>query len=159
VRRAASPIREWISVDVVDGKNAPNRFEGHGLAAASAPRDPSAVGLPLDQVQAEAIVSDEDHLSDRGNSLVVVQFFTAIVVLVVVQFFTAIVVLGARAQNFDECVFRCIRSAVPGACDQDSGHPIRLRSEATSTGLVRRWVEPRVGVSDLSGGAWMSRAG
>jgi hypothetical protein len=33
-----------------------------------------------------------------------------------------------------ECVFRCIRSAVPGASDQDSGHPIRIRSEATSTG-------------------------
>ena len=32
------------------------------------------------------------------------------------------------------CVFRCIRSAVPGASDQDSGHPIRNRSEATSTG-------------------------
>ena len=33
-----------------------------------------------------------------------------------------------------QCVFRCIRSAVPGASDQDSGHPIRIRSEATSTG-------------------------
>jgi YD repeat-containing protein len=32
------------------------------------------------------------------------------------------------------CVFRCIRSAVPEASDQDSGHPIRNRSEATRTG-------------------------
>jgi len=32
------------------------------------------------------------------------------------------------------CVFRRIRSAVPGASDQDSGHPIRIRSEATRTG-------------------------
>ncbi|HYQ25604.1 MAG TPA: transposase [Polyangiaceae bacterium] len=32
-------------------------------------------------------------------------------------------------------VFRCIRSAVPGASDQDSGYPIRNRSEATRTGV------------------------
>jgi Transposase IS66 family len=32
------------------------------------------------------------------------------------------------------CVFRCIRSAVPEASDQDSGDPIRNRSEATRTG-------------------------
>lgn len=32
------------------------------------------------------------------------------------------------------CVFRCIRSVVPGASDQDSGDPIRNRSEATRTG-------------------------
>ena len=32
------------------------------------------------------------------------------------------------------CVFRCIRSAVPGASDQNSGDPIRIRSEATRTG-------------------------
>ena len=39
----------------------------------------------------------------------------------------------ARCAN-PGCVFRCIRSAVPGASDQDSGDPIRNRSEATRTG-------------------------
>lgn len=44
-----------------------------------------------------------------------------------------------RGGRFDQqlvfsCVFRCIRSAVPEASDQDSGDPIRNRSEATRTG-------------------------
>ena len=56
------------------------------------------------------------------------------------------------------CVFRCIRSVVPGPCDQDSGDPIKLRSEATSTGMVRRTVGSRAGVSNLSGGACPRRS-
>jgi hypothetical protein len=59
------------------------------------------------------------------------------------------------------------RFAYSAAFDQPfRRHPIRIPvirsgigAKRRGRGLVRRWVESRVGVSDLSGGAWTSRAG
>jgi endoglucanase len=58
---------------------------------------------------------------------------------------------GAYSAAFDQ-PFRAYPIRIPGI---RSGN----RSEATSTGLVSRRVGSRAEVSDLSGGAWTSRAG
>ncbi len=58
----------------------------------------------------------------------------------------------------NQCVFRCIRSVVPGASDQDSGDPIRNSERSDEAGLVRWRVGNRVAVSSLSDGASRNRA-